>query len=214
MKPETVRVAETFTSIQGESTRAGLPCFFIRLTGCNLRCRYCDTAYAFTGGREQRITTLARRFAASRAAIAEITGGEPLLQAGFPALVKALVRAGKGRPVLVETNGSLDISMIPEGAIAIMDLKCPGSGAAEANDWANIARLRPRDEVKFVIGDRRDFEWACRQVRRFRLTKRCQAVLFSPDAGRLAGALLASWVLKAGIGVRLQIQLHRVLEVK
>ena len=214
MKTASVRVAETFTSIQGESTWAGLPCFFVRLTGCNLRCSYCDTKRAYTGGRETTIASLARKFAASPAPIAEITGGEPLAQPGFPALARALVRAGRGRPVLVETNGSLDLSLVPPAAIAIMDIKCPGSGEHRAMDRANLGRLRPCDEVKFVMADRRDFNWACRLVKQHRLEKSCHAVLFSPVAGQLPVPQLAGWVLKSGLAARIQLQLHKVMGMK
>lgn len=214
MKADTVRVTEVFTSLQGESTWAGLPCFFVRLTGCNLRCSYCDTKRAYRGGRDLPIKALAARFARSPAAIAEITGGEPLAQPGFPALAKALLRAGGGRPVLVETNGSLDLSLIPAAAIAIMDVKCPGSGEHRALDRANLGRLRPRDEVKFVISDRRDFTWASRLIRQYRLEKGCHAVLLSPVAGRLSAAQLARWLLKSGLPARVQIQLHKVMGMK
>ena len=214
MKTKAVRVSECFTSIQGESTYAGLSCFFIRLSGCNLRCVYCDTKHAYQGGREIAIATLARRFAASPAAIAEITGGEPLAQSSFRPLAFALLKAGRGRPVLVETNGSLDISVIPEGVTAIMDVKCPESGEAGAMQLDNLNHLRPADEVKFVISSRGDFNWACRLVQRHRLADRCQAVLFSPVEGRLPASTLAGWVLKSGLAVRIQLQLHKVLGLK
>jgi len=214
MKTETVGVVETFVSLQGESTRAGLPCFFVRLGGCNLRCRYCDTRGAYGSGRKTPVSALARRFAASKAALAEITGGEPLLQPGFRSLALALRQAGRGRPVLVETNGSLDISMIPDGVIAVMDIKCPGSGEEKATDWANLKRLRPYDEVKFVVSDRRDFDWARRIVTRHKIDQCCQAVAFSPVAGKLPAARLAGWILKSGLPVRLQLQLHKVLGMK
>jgi len=214
MKTETVGVVETFVSLQGESTRAGLTCFFVRLGGCNLRCRYCDTRGAYGSGRKTPVSALARRFAASKAALAEITGGEPLLQPGFRSLALALRQAGRGRPVLVETNGSLDISMIPDGVIAVMDIKCPGSGEEKATDWANLKRLRPYDEVKFVVSDRRDFDWARRIVTRHKIDQRCHAVAFSPVAGKLPAARLAGWILKSGLPVRMQLQLHKVLGMK
>ena len=209
----TVQVAETFVSIQGESTWAGLPCFFIRLSGCNLRCLYCDTRRAYDSGRETAVDQLVAAFPASRAAIAEITGGEPLLQQGFPDLALGL-RAQGGRPVLVETNGSCDLSVIPDGVIAIMDLKCPGSGEAGSMDFGNIARLRPYDEVKFVVGDRRDFDWACGIVERSALPDRCHAVLFSPVFGVLNAATLAEWVLEARLTVRVQLPLHKTLGIR
>ncbi len=207
----TVRVVETFTSIQGESTRAGLPCWFVRLAGCNLRCRYCDTRAAQDAGagEERAVAALAAAWRGSRAAMAEITGGEPLLQAGFPALAQAL-READARPVLVETNGSCDLSLIPPGVTAIVDVKGPGSGAGGSFDSANLERLRPGDEVKFVVGDRADFDWAAGFVRRHGLVDRVAAVLFAPEWGRLAPGALGQWILEEGLAVRLQVQLHRV----
>lgn len=206
---DTVMLAEMFTSLQGESTYAGLPCFFVRLAGCNLRCRYCDTAAATATGREVAVSEVVAALRACNVGLVEITGGEPLLQAGFARLASELRSAA--RTVLVETNGSLDISAIPEGVVAIMDLKCPGSGAMAAMDFRNVARLRPYDETKFVIGDRNDFEWACAMVREHRLDTRCRAVLFSPVAGVLDPATLGRWLLEAGAPARLQIQLHKLL---
>jgi 7-carboxy-7-deazaguanine synthase len=204
-----IRIAETFTSLQGESTYAGLPCFFVRLAGCNLRCRYCDTPAATGGGREAPVSEVVSAFRSSGIGLAEITGGEPLLQAGFLRLATELKAAA--RTVLVETNGSLDISVIPEGVVAIMDLKCPGSGSMAAMDFRNVGRLRPYDETKFVIGDRNDFEWACAMVREHRLDARCRAVLFGPVAGVLDPSTLGGWILESGMPVRLQIQLHKRL---
>jgi 7-carboxy-7-deazaguanine synthase len=214
MKTKPVWVNETFTSIQGESTWAGLSCFFVRLSGCNLRCSYCDTTHAYPRGRKTSIQSLARRFSASSAAIAEITGGEPLSQSGFRELAIRMRDGGGGRPVLVETNGSRNISLIPDGVIAIMDVKCPGSGEAAAMDLENLKRLRPQDEVKFVVADRKDFEWACRVVRKYKVVAQCHAVLFSPVEGRLTPAALAKWVLDSGLPVRVQLQLHKVIHVK
>jgi 7-carboxy-7-deazaguanine synthase len=209
----TVKVTETFVSLQGESTWAGVPCFFIRLTGCNLRCGYCDTRYAYEGGEERPVDEIVEAFLQSRAPLAEITGGEPLLQAGFHALASGL-RSRGCKPVLVETNGSRDLSAIPDDVIAIMDLKCPGSGASAAMDWGNIARLRPHDEVKFVIGDRGDFDWACGVVERHALAGRCHAVLFSPVFETLTAATLGGWVQEARLPVRLQLPLHKMMGIK
>lgn len=206
----TVDVAETFYSIQGESTWAGLPCFFVRLAGCNLRCRYCDTPRAYEGGKPCGVGGLAELARDSRAAITEITGGEPLLQAGCRELVLRVMEATR-RPVLVETNGSLDISVIPEGAITIMDFKCPSSGQSAAMDLGNIGRLRPCDEVKFVIGDRPDFEWAAGMVRTHELAQRCHAVLFGAVHGALALPVLAQWVLEERLPVRVYQQLHKAI---
>lgn len=214
MKPKTVWVTEMFTSIQGESTWMGLPCFFVRLSGCNLRCSYCDTKHAYPQGKATEITSVVRAFARSSAAIAEITGGEPLAQAGFRDLARGLLEKGGGRPVLVETNGSLDISLIPDGVIAIMDIKCPGSGESAAMDFKNLDRLRPGDEVKFVVADRHDFMWACRIIRRHSLCERGHEVLASPVEGRLPASTLASWVMKSGLPIRVQIQLHKVIQVQ
>lgn len=214
MKADTVWVTETFTSLQGESTWAGMPCYFVRLSGCNLRCSYCDTTHAYPRGRKTRIASLVRAFSQGDAAIAEITGGEPLAQPGFRELAVGMRDGGGGRPVLVETNGSLDISVVPDGVITIMDVKCPGSGEAAAMDFENLRRLRPCDEVKFVVADRRDFDWACRVVRKHKLASRCHAVLFSPVAERLSPAMLAGWVVQSGLPVRMQLQLHKVLNVR
>ena len=209
----TVSVCETFVSIQGESTYAGLPCFFIRLAGCNLRCRYCDTTYAYNPGLEAPIPDLVNAYRDSRAAIVEITGGEPLLQPGFRELATALRDLG-GKPVLVETNGSRDISAIPAGVVAIMDVKCPASGESEAMDPANLRRLRPQDEVKFVLSDRKDYEWAREFVRRHDLSRCCHAVLFSPVWGAVNARELGEWILADNLPVRVQVQLHKVMGMK
>ena len=154
-----VDLYETFLSIQGESSYAGLPCFFVRLAGCNLACRYCDTPEARGTGTRRSIASIVEEATAAKAPITEITGGEPLLQEGFACLAVAL-RDQSGKKVLVETNGALDISIIPEGVTAIMDVKCPGSGESGSFDPANLQRLRSADEVKFVLSDRKDYEWA------------------------------------------------------
>jgi 7-carboxy-7-deazaguanine synthase len=213
--PAAVRVAERFISIQGESTFAGLPCFFIRLAGCNLACAWCDTPSARDpgAGADVAVAELVAEAAAARAAIVEITGGEPLLQPGFPALAAAL-RDGCGKPVLVETNGSRDLSLVPAGVIAIVDVKPPGSGESARNDAANIARLRPADEVKFVLADRADYEWALAFVLRHGLAARCRAVHFSPAAGRLEAAELARWLLADSAPARLHIQLHKAIGLR
>jgi len=213
MSTRTIQICETFVSIQGESTYAGLPCFFIRLAGCNLTCSYCDTPQMRIPGKSVRITDLVKAFRSSKTAIAEITGGEPLLQSGFSELAESLHRAAH-KPVLVETNGSCDISIIPPDVIAIMDIKTPGSGMSGSMDMANIARLRPHDEVKFVIVDRRDYEWSRRLVRKHRLPETCHAVLFSPAAPTLDPAKLATWILKDRLPVRMHLQMHRVVGMR
>lgn len=206
----TVNVFETFVSLQGESTYAGLPCFFVRLAGCNLRCRYCDTPSALGSGTAREIGGLADEFRRTGLACAEITGGEPLLQPRAPELARALLAAGAA-PLLVETNGTRDISVLPPEAVAIVDVKGPGSGASEPFDLANLARLRPRDELKFVICDRADFDWAAAFVRRHGLAFAARPVLFSPAAGRVEPRALGAWILESGLPVRLQLQLHRLI---
>ena len=217
-----LQVSETFVSIQGESTFAGRPCFFIRLTGCNLRCSYCDTAYAFGGGQPKTIPQLVDEFCASGLALVEVTGGEPLIQSGTPALLEALQAARPDAVVLLETNGSCDISVVPPGVIAVMDIKCPASGvgrtsgvdrtsgAGDAFDWQNLERLRPQDEVKFVISERADFDWAARMVREHQLASRCHAVLFSPVLASVKPAALAEWLLAERVPARLNLQLHKL----
>lgn len=209
-----VKVIETFVSLQGESTYAGLSCFFIRLAGCNLRCRYCDTTNAYEGGRDIAVEALVKEAALARTAIIEITGGEPLLQAAFPELATALRDGVEGRPVLVETNGSRDLSVVPDGVAAIVDVKSPGSGEGKSFDMANLARLRPSDEVKFVLTDRPDYEWARDFLNLHGLAARCRAVLFSPAWGALTAGDLGRWILEDRLPVRLQLQLHKVLGMK
>jgi 7-carboxy-7-deazaguanine synthase len=209
----TVEICETFVSVQGESTFAGLICHFIRLSRCNLRCSYCDTAHAFGPGTPRSVEELVAEESASGAAIAEITGGEPLLQPAFARLALAL-RDSRNRPVLVETNGSQDLALVPEGVTAIMDVKCPGSGEAASLRRENLGRLRSYDEVKFVLSDRVDYEWARQFVLEHALASRCRAVLLGAVWGRLDARLLASWIVADRLPVRLQVQLHKVLEVR
>ena len=206
-----LQICETFVSIQGESTWAGRPCFFIRLTGCNLRCAYCDTTYAFAGGQPKTIPQLVDEFRVLGLTLVEVTGGEPLLQGGTPALLKALQSARPGGVVLVETNGSQDISVVPPGVVAIMDIKCPASGASAAFDWQNLKRLRPHDEVKFVISDRTDFDWAIQIVKAHHLASKCHAVLFSPVFGRVEPNVLAEWLMASRVPACLNLQLHKLM---
>jgi len=201
-----LKVNEIFYSIQGESTFAGLPCAFLRLTGCNLRCRYCDTTYAYEEGCEFELEQLVTQLCLFRCQLIEITGGEPLLQDDVGELVRSLIDHQK--TVLVETNGTLNIDRLPREVIRIMDIKCPGSGESDKTDWNNIDRLKPHDNVKFVIVDRRDFEWAMAMVQQWELLKRC-AVLFSPAFGLLAPHQLAEWLLQAGLPIRLNLQLQK-----
>lgn len=200
-------INEIFVSIQGESTWAGLPCVFLRTMGCPLRCRWCDTKYAFCEGTRWQLDALVDEACRHGVDLVEITGGEPLAQSGTPPLAAALL--ARGKTVLVETSGSLDISVLPEGAHAIMDLKCPSSGEQARNDLDNIGRLRPGDEVKFVIGTREDYDWAAAMVREHDLAR--WPVLFSPVSGELDAELLSQWILADRLAVRLQLQLHKLL---
>lgn len=203
-------VSEVFFSIQGESTWAGMPCAFIRLAGCNLRCQWCDTEYAQSGGEPRSIAALLDMVDHFGADLIEITGGEPLLQDACPALAQALL--DNGYTVLVETNGSMPIDTLPENAIRIMDLKCPASGMSDRIHWPNLERLHPdRDEVKLVMASREDYEWGRAVVRRESLPERCRAVLFSPVAGKLPPRRLAEWILEDRLPVRFQLQLHKAV---
>lgn len=203
-----MRVNELFCSIQGEGTRVGLRCAFIRLTGCHLRCRWCDTAYAFTEGRWMELDEVVRQVRQYRCPMVEVTGGEPLLQ---PAVYPLLTRlADEFETVLLETSGALPIAGVDPRVVRIVDVKCPGSGESERNHWPNLDLLTPHDEVKFVLADRADYEWAREVVRRYDLSRRC-AVLLAPVHGDLAPAELAGWVLDDGLEVRVGLQLHKVL---
>ncbi len=202
-------INEIFHSIQGESTRAGEPCVFVRLTACDLRCRWCDTPYAFHEGRRMPVDEVVRAVEAYGCSLVEITGGEPLLQAEVVPLMQRLLASGK--TVMIETGGHRSIAGVPEGVIRVMDVKCPGSGEAGRNDWSNLTHLSPRDEVKFVIADREDYEFARGVVTRERLAHRCGAVLFSPVHGELHPRQLAEWVLGDRLPVRVQLQLHKYI---
>lgn len=202
-------VFEIYKSIQGESTHAGRPCVFVRLAACDLRCRWCDTAYAFTGGEKKSVDDVVKEVERQACRLVEITGGEPLLQADVYPLIDRLLAGG--HEVLIETGGHRPIDRLPDGAVAIVDVKCPASGEADRMHWPNLDRLRPRDEVKFVIQDRADFEYACDVVGRFGLTGRTAAVLFSPVHGVLPPDELARWILESGLPVRLQLQAHKYI---
>ena len=203
-----MRVTEIFFSIQGESTHAGRPCVFVRLTGCPLRCTWCDTAYAFHGGTERSLDSIVAEVERHECRLVEITGGEPLAQPDAHALISAL--ADRGCTVLIETGGAIDIAPADPRATLIMDLKCPGSGMADRNLWANIPKLKPTDEVKFVIKDREDYEWAASKIRDHALADR-HTVLFSPVFGELDPRTLAEWVLADRLPVRCQLQLHKYI---
>ncbi|MDP8235039.1 MAG: radical SAM protein [Candidatus Erginobacter occultus] len=202
-----LRVSEIFFSLQGESTFAGLPCVFVRLAGCNLDCSYCDTLYAREGGETLSRETIFSRLEEYPSRLIEITGGEPLFQEETPALAAEL--ADRGWEVLVETNGSLDISVLDPRVVRVMDLKCPSSGETEKMRWENLDHLTPRDEVKFVVDGREDYLWA-KGVVEERLPAG-PAVLFSPAAGSLPPSGLAAWILEDGLAVRLQIQLQKII---
>jgi 7-carboxy-7-deazaguanine synthase len=203
-----LRVTEIFFSLQGESSHQGLPCAFVRLTGCNLRCRWCDTEYAFTGGKTMRIEEVLeelQRFPTKRV---ELTGGEPLLQKATPVLASRLLALGY--TVLCETSGERNIDLLPAGVHRIVDMKAPGSGELASNDYENLGRLRPGDELKFVLADRADFDWALSVVKERGLEGRVP-LLFAPVHASLPPAQLARWILDAGLDARLNLQLHKAL---
>ena len=200
-------INEIFHSIQGESTHAGRPCVFVRLTACDLRCRWCDTPYAFHEGRKMSVDEVVADVEARGCPVVEVTGGEPLLQADVYPLMQRLLDAGK--TVLVETGGHRSIAQVPAGVVRIMDVKCPGSGESERNDWSNLALLTPTDEVKFVIADRADYEFAKDITQRENLSQRVAAVLFSPVHGELEAKQLAEWVIADRLEVRVQLQMHK-----
>lgn len=209
----TLKVNEIFRSIQGEGTRAGLPCTLVRLSGCNLRCRWCDTAYAWDAGEEMTLSQVLHRVSDLGCMRVELTGGEPLLQPAATELLHALCR--QGYETLLETNGSADISAVDPRVVRIVDVKCPSSGESERNCWDNLAKLTARDEVKFVLADRADYEYARRIVRDYGLADRC-AVIFSPvgvSGAKFSNfpATLADWILADKLDVRLGLQLHKIL---
>jgi 7-carboxy-7-deazaguanine synthase len=202
-------INEIYSSVQGESTWAGLPCVFVRLTFCNLRCTYCDTAYAFYEGEKKTLSEIVSDVLQYNCSLVEITGGEPLLQKNVLPLMTALVDAGK--TVLLETSGAHDISRVDPRVHRIMDLKTPGSGECDRNLWSNIPHLTHRDEVKFVIGSREDYEWSRGKLREHDLPARCRAVLFSPIFGRIEPRKIVDWILADNLEVRFQLQLHKFI---
>ncbi len=206
---KTITINEIYHSIQGESTWAGRPCVFIRLTFCDLRCTYCDTEYAFYEGKKQSLPEIIDLVMKFNCPLVEITGGEPLLQKNILPLMSMLADAGQ--TVLLETSGAHDISAVDARVHRIMDLKTPGSGEVDRNLWANIDHLTARDEVKCVIGSREDYEWSRDKVERFNLVKRCQAVLFSPIFGRIDPREIVEWILADNLGVRFQLQMHKFI---
>ena len=205
---EQLRITEIFYSLQGETSCVGLPTVFVRLTGCPLRCGYCDTEYAFDGGETMTLAAIMAQVAAHQAHYVTVTGGEPLAQKNCLLLLRELCNAGYS--VSLETSGALDISEVDTRVSKILDVKTPGSGEVEKNLWSNLAHLTPRDEIKFVICDEQDYQWAVEQLRKRNLPAICP-VLFSPAYRQLAERTLADWVLRDRLPVRMQIQLHKLL---
>ncbi|MBN2105321.1 radical SAM protein [bacterium] len=203
-----LKVNEIFHSIQGESTHTGRPCVFIRLTGCNLRCHYCDTPYAYEAGRTYQIETLLKKINDYECRLVEITGGEPLLQKETPKLCRLLTE--QGFEVLVETNGSKNINCLPAPVKRILDVKCPGSGEADKMDEKNYHRLRYGDEVKFVLADIADYRWAKSMISQ-RLIPDFVPILFSPVFSKLEPKILAAWILHDRLNVRLHLQLQKII---
>lgn len=199
---------EIFYSLQGESSRQGLPCVLVRLTGCNLRCGYCDTPYAYQEGREVSIEEVVDEVKKYGCRLVEITGGEPMAQPETAELARRLLELDF--TVMVETNGSYDVSALPDGVIKIVDIKTPGSGAGKSFLWENLKHLGEKDEVKFVITSRADFDWAVRQVKKYGFAG-IRAVNISPAAGMVAEQDAAQWILESGLPLRLNLQLHRIL---
>lgn len=203
-----LRVTEIFHSLQGESTTVGLPTVFIRLTGCPLRCQYCDTAYAFSGGTLQSLSSILEQTSQYNCAHVCVTGGEPLAQPGCIDLLKALCDAGYR--VSLETSGARDVSLVDPRVMIVMDLKTPGSGESEKNLLSNIAHLKTSDQIKFVLCSRQDYEWACQMMVEYRLTEKTQ-ILFSPSWEELEPSVLADWIINDRLAVRFQLQLHKIL---
>lgn len=203
-----LKVNEIFLSIQGESSWAGLPCAFVRLSGCPLRCRWCDTAYAYDQGEDMALEEVLARVRGLGSRLVEVTGGEPLAQARTPELVRALLDAG--HVVLVETSGALDIAVLDRRAHIVMDVKCPGSGMSGRMHWPNLKKLGPRDEVKFVLADRLDYDYARRVVDEHGLAGRA-SLLLSPVMGLIEPRLVVEWMLADRLPARFQLQLHKYI---
>ena len=204
-----VTINEIFYSVQGESTYAGRPCVFVRLTACDLRCSWCDTPYAFHEGRKRAIADVVAEVERYDCSLVEVTGGEPLLQEDVYPLMDELV--ARGKTVLLETGGHRSTARVPDPVVTILDIKCPASGESERMDWENLNRLRPRDEVKFVINDRADYEYARAAIARHELAERAAAIHMSPVHGVLNPKTLSEWVLADSLPVRVQLQLHKYI---
>ena len=200
-----MRITEIFHSIQGESTHAGRPCVFVRLTGCNLRCRWCDSVYTFTGGEKMSLDDVVAKVKSYGCNLVEVTGGEPLAQSESLVLIRTL--CDEGFEVLIETSGSIDITPVDRRAKLILDVKCPGSGESDKNRWENLDDLRDHDEVKFVIADRTDYDFARRVIAEHHLAG--QTLLFSPVWGEMDPKTLAEWMLADRVPARFQTQLHK-----
>lgn len=203
-----LRITEIFYSLQGETSRVGLPTVFIRLTGCPLRCNYCDTAYAFTGGQTQTLTDILAQVAQYHPQYVTVTGGEPLAQKNCLLLLQSL--CDEGYQVSLETGGALDISGVDTRVMCVLDIKTPASGESAKNHWENIALLTAKDEIKFVLCDQDDYQWAKKIIETYQLTEKCP-VLMSPTHGGLSATQLAEWILRDRLAVRLQVQLHKIL---
>lgn len=201
-------VNEIFYSIQGESSRMGCPCVFVRLTYCNLRCTYCDTEYAFYEGKPMAVSQILQEISRYNCDLVEITGGEPLLQEGVHELMGEL--CNRGFTVLLETGGGVEIGRVDPRVVKILDIKCPGSGMVHKNQWANLSYLASDDEVKFVVKDREDFDWALGIIRKHELDRKC-TVLFSPVFGVMEASDLAQWMLDGQIKARFQLQMHKFI---
>lgn len=204
----TLRITEIFFSLQGETSRVGLPTVFVRLTGCPLRCGYCDTAYAFSGGETMTVSAILQQVARYNTRYVTVTGGEPLAQKACLTLLATLCDAHYS--VSLETSGALDLSQVDARVSKIMDIKTPGSGEVSKNNWRNLDYLTPQDEIKFVICDESDYRWACEIIQNKQLPQKCP-ILFSPVHGSLGPATLADWILRDQLPVRMQLQLHKLL---
>ncbi|MDD5056694.1 MAG: 7-carboxy-7-deazaguanine synthase QueE [Sideroxydans sp.] len=205
---ESLRISEIFFSLQGETSRVGLPTVFVRLTGCPLRCTYCDTSYAFTGGQTMTLASILQEVASHAPRYVTVTGGEPLAQKNCLLLLRALCDAGYR--VSLETGGALDVSGVDARVVKVLDIKTPASGEMAKNLWSNLEHLHAHDEIKFVLCDEADYQWAKQVMSEHRLAQRCE-VLFSPTQGKLAPKDLAEWILRDHLPVRLQVQLHKIL---
>ncbi|MCB9742946.1 MAG: radical SAM protein [Alphaproteobacteria bacterium] len=208
-RDERLRITEIYASVQGESTWAGLPCTFVRLTGCNLRCTWCDSEFTFTGGEHRSIDEVIAEVDRVGVPLVEVTGGEPLAQRQAVPLMQRLL--DRGYTLLLETSGSIDIAPVPEAVHVIMDLKPPDSGEVAKNLLSNLDALRPHHEVKFVLASRRDFDWAVQMVRAHRLHERVRAVLLSVAWGQLDPKDLVDWTMATGLPLRVQLQMHKVI---